>query len=63
MAFYAVTGRDFFPGAVALLNSLRLLGHDEPLLVVDCGMTARQRELLAEHATVLAAPSPLRRVC
>jgi len=58
VAFYSVTGRDFFPGAVALLNSLRLLGHDEPLLVVDCGMTARQRDLLAEHATVLAAPGP-----
>ena len=61
VAFYAVTGRDFF-GAVALLNSLRLLGHDEPLLVVDCGMTARQRELLAEHATALPAPSR-RRAC
>ena len=55
-AFYCVSGRDFFPGAVAMLNSLRLLGHDEPLFVLDCGLTARQRELLASHATLVPAP-------
>jgi hypothetical protein len=54
LAFYTVTGRDFFPGAVALLNSLRLHGHDEPLFVLDCGMEPDQRERLAEHATILA---------
>jgi hypothetical protein len=56
-AFYCVTGRDFFPGAVALLNSLRLVGHREPLFVLDCGMSAWQRELLAPHATIVTAPS------
>lgn len=55
-AFYCVTGRDFFCGAVALLNSLRLLGHREPLHVLDCGMEPRQRELLSAHATLLDAP-------
>ena len=39
-----------------MLNSLRLLGHDDPLLVLDCGMSPRQRALLTEHATVLPAP-------
>ena len=53
---YCVTGRDFFSGAVALLNSLRLLGHREPLYVLDCGMEGWQRDLLLEHATVLPAP-------
>jgi hypothetical protein len=56
-AFYCVTGRDLFPGAVAMLNSLRLLGHAEPLFVLDCGMDPRQRELLELHATVIRAPS------
>ena len=39
-----------------MLNSLRLLGHSEPLHVLDCGMSAGQRELLAAHATVIPAP-------
>jgi hypothetical protein len=55
-AFYCVTGRDFFPGAVALLNSLRLQGHREPAFVLDCGMLPRQRERIADHATVVSAP-------
>jgi hypothetical protein len=55
-AFYCVTGRDFFPGAVALLNSLRLVGHDEPLYVLDHGLEAHQRDRLAAHATVVPAP-------
>jgi hypothetical protein len=56
VSFYCVTGRDFFPGAVALLNSLRLVGHEEPLHVLDCGLEPRQRELLAAHAEVVDAP-------
>jgi len=57
--FYCVTGRDFFLGAVALLNSLRLAGHDEPLVVLDCGMDRSQRDLLRGHAEVLPAPAEL----
>jgi hypothetical protein len=56
-AFYCVAGRDFFVGAVALLNSLRLLGHREPFFVLDHGMDARQRDLLEPHAAVVEAPS------
>jgi hypothetical protein len=55
-AFYTVTGRDFFPGAVALLNSLRLVGHAEPLFVLDSGMEPAQRALLEQHATIVPAP-------
>ncbi len=55
-AFYCVTGGDFFPGAVALLNSLRLVGHREPLFVLDAGMQAGQRELLEPHATIVDGP-------
>jgi hypothetical protein len=56
-AFYTVTGRDFFPGAVALLNSLRLVGHEEPLFVLDSGMDPAQRTLLEKHATIVPAPN------
>jgi hypothetical protein len=56
-AFYTVTGRDFFVGAVALLNSLRLAGHDEPVFLLDCGLDHDQRTRLESHATVLPARS------
>jgi hypothetical protein len=57
VAFYCVTGRDFFPGAVALVNSLRLNGHFDPIRVLDCGMDPEQRDQLASQATILPAPS------
>jgi hypothetical protein len=56
-AFYCVSSRPYFPGAVALLNSLRLMGHEEPLFVLDCGLDPVQRELLEPHATLVEAPS------
>jgi hypothetical protein len=55
-AFYTVSDSGFFPGAVALLNSLRLMGHEEPLFLVDAGLTAEQRRLLADHVTLIPAP-------
>jgi hypothetical protein len=56
-AFYCVTDSRYFLGAVAMVNSLRLLGHREPVYVLDCGLTAHQRQLLAPHATLVPAPS------
>jgi hypothetical protein len=57
VAFYAVADHRHFIGLVAMLNSLRLVGHTEPVFLVDAGLTASQRERLAEHVTLLAAPS------
>jgi hypothetical protein len=37
---------------VALLNSVRLSGHEGEFVVLDCGLTARQRERLATHCRV-----------
>jgi hypothetical protein len=51
--FYCVASDEHFVGLVALLNSLRLSGADAPLFVTDCGLTARQRERLAPHATLV----------
>jgi hypothetical protein len=56
-AFYTVCDRRHFPGLVALLNSLRLKGHSEPLVVVDAGLTAAQRRRLAAHAHLVTAPA------
>lgn len=47
--FYTIADARYFPGAVGLVNSLRLTGHRQPLVVLDCGLTPRQRELLAPH--------------
>ena len=46
-AFYCVADERYFLGAVGLINSLRLVGHTEPIFLLDCGLTAAQRELLA----------------
>jgi hypothetical protein len=54
--FYTVTDAEFFPGTVALLNSLRLVGHREPLVVLDNGLTAEQRGRLERVATVVDIP-------
>jgi hypothetical protein len=56
LAFYCVCNSDFFLGAVALVNSLRLLGHAEPIIVLDCGLRPAQRACLSEEATLVSAP-------
>ena len=48
--FYTITDAGYFPGTVALLNSLRLTGHDHEVVVLDRGLTEVQRELLAPHS-------------
>jgi hypothetical protein len=55
-AFYCVSSEIYFPGAAALINSLRLVGHSEPIFLLDCGLTDAQRVQLAPHATIVTAP-------
>jgi hypothetical protein len=55
-AFYCVSSPVYFLGAVGMINSLRLAGHDEPVYVLDCGLDESQRGLLAGEATLLDAP-------
>jgi hypothetical protein len=55
-AFYCVSSGAYFLGAVALINSLRLLGHSEPIFVLDRGLSSDQRELLEREATLVSAP-------
>ena len=56
VAFYCVCNDRYFLGAVGMLNSLRLMGHAEPVYMLDCGLTPAQRELLAPHVTLVPAP-------
>jgi hypothetical protein len=55
-AFYCVSSSRYFLGAVALVNSLRLLGHTEPVYVLDYGLREAERELLTPQCTLVTAP-------
>jgi hypothetical protein len=55
-AFYCVADPRYFLGAVGMLNSLRLVGHDEPIFVLDIGLTPEQRAMLDPEATLVEAP-------
>ena len=56
VAFDTMSDARFFIGAVALVNSLRLVGHREPVYVLDCGLEPWQSEALAPHVQLVAAP-------
>jgi len=55
-AFYCLADERYFLGAAGMINSLRLVGHSEPIYLLDCGLTAQQRERLAREATLVAGP-------
>ena len=55
-AFYCVADERYFLGAVGLVNSLRLQGHSEPIYLLDCGLSERQRELIGPEVELLAGP-------
>ena len=46
----------FFLGTVALVNSLRLVGHREPITVLDLGFTPTQRDSLAHEVDFVTVP-------
>lgn len=56
-AFYCVSDDAYFLGAVGLINSLRLVGHEAPIVVLDCGLTPWQRQALDPHVTLLQSGS------
>ena len=58
-AFCCVADGRYFIGAVGLINSLRLVGHEEPVYLLDCGLSETQRALLEEQATIVPAPAGL----
>jgi hypothetical protein len=57
ISFYCVADRGYFAGAVAMVNSLRLVGHDEPIVLLDCGLTPAQRALLEPEVELITRPA------
>jgi hypothetical protein len=54
--FYTIADAGFFPGLVALLNSLRLTGNAGELVALDRGLTSAQRELVEGHVSLVDLP-------
>jgi hypothetical protein len=54
--YVTIADENFFVGAVALINSLRLTGNDGRIVVLDAGLTERQRRTLAEACDVCDPP-------
>lgn len=52
LAFYAVVDAKHFLGAVALVNSLRAAGHEDPVHFYDCGLEAWQADILGRVASL-----------
>jgi hypothetical protein len=57
---YTVTSRRYFPGTVALFNSLRLTGHSYPFVALDAGLKPEQRRLLEPHCVIFEVPDSAR---
>lgn len=47
VCFYTISNASYFPGLVALINSLILTGHTQTIRVGDCGLTPAQKAVLA----------------
>ena len=56
VAFFVVCNARDFVALAALINSIRQVGHEEPIYVTDCGLTTVQRQLLDGHVTLLQGP-------
>ena len=57
VTYYSVANARFFPGAVALLNSLRLTGNEGELVFLDGGLSDEQRAKLEPHSRLEQAPA------
>jgi len=57
--FYTIADAGFFPGLVALLNSLRLTANAGEVVVLDRGLTPEQRMRVVEHVTLVELPAAL----
>ncbi|MBT8162611.1 glycosyltransferase [Arthrobacter sp. GN70] len=47
VGIYTRCDSNYFPGLIALLNSLRRAGHSYPVYLVDTGLTASQLDIIA----------------
>lgn len=54
--YVTIADQRYFTGAVALVNSLRLTGHRDPIVVLDGGLSGAQRRVLARECEVRPLP-------
>jgi hypothetical protein len=59
VSVYTVANDRFFPGLVGLVSSLRVQGHDGPIVVVDTGLTRGQVRNLSGDTTIVRPPTDL----
>ncbi|MEI9941311.1 MAG: glycosyltransferase [Pseudomonadota bacterium] len=52
VTFFTVSDSRYFLGVTAMVNSLRICGHTEEIVVLDCGLTPDQRQLLRKECSV-----------
>ena len=52
VTYFTVANHGYFLGTVALLNSLRVTGHSDPVVVLDAGLLPDERAALAPHVTL-----------
>ena len=55
--FFAVANDGYFAAAAAMLNSLRLTGHDHEVVFGDCGLRDDQRARLETHSRIVDIPA------
>lgn len=55
-AFFTVCDRSYFLGAAALVDSLRATGNPHEIVVLDAGLSDRQRRLLSQECRVVPLP-------
>ncbi len=58
-SIYTVANDRFFVGLLGLVSSVRVNGHDGPIVVVDGGLSRAQIEALSDHITRIPAPTDL----
>jgi hypothetical protein len=59
LAFYTVANHQHYLGVLGLINSLRLVGHTDPVIVRDCGLSSSQTSRLQTQAWVVRSECPL----
>lgn len=55
VTYFTVSNHTYFLGTVALLNSLRVTGNEDPFVVLDAGLTSDERTALEAHTNVVSA--------
>lgn len=56
VTYVTIADAKFFIGLVGLVNSLRLTGNTEPIVVIDVGLTEQQKAILSRECDIRTPP-------